>query len=135
MKKEELLKEIEKIENFFLNSMREKGVELSDDAVCYIRENSIELGISADEYQKEKGIKIAFASDVTLYARLYDRDNEINYGSSGCFTPLKRESYWRTIHAASILKNWDVVSQIINECCEIFRNLMKRNFEENLHGR
>lgn len=112
-----------KIESSFLNAMRSNGIEISDDAVCRVMQSSIELGISkADK-------NMIFASDVTLYAKgdggmFGRRENEINFGASGSFTPSEKGSYWRTIHAASILKNWESVSEIVNAHCKIYRDSM-----------
>lgn len=131
-------KAIKQIEISFLAAMKDKGVELSDDAVCRIYENSIELGISAVGKYAKKGYQIAFASEIELYPKSYDdengfgrKENQINFGSSGSFSPSERESYWRTIHAASVLKNWIVVSEIVNSHCKMYSDLCRKIFETN----
>jgi len=125
--KEDRQEAIKQIERSFLNELRNIGVELSDDAVCRINQNSIEIGISAIGKYAEKGYQMAFASAIELYAKRYDnelgfgrKENEINFGSSGSFNPSERESYWRTIHAASVLKNWAIVSEIVNIHCKMY---------------
>lgn len=130
---------IKQIQDSFLITMKGKGIELSDDAVCRINERSIELGISAIAKDAEKGYKMAFASSIVLYAKSYDdkfvfgrKENEINFSSSGSFNPSERESYWRTIHAASILKKWEVVSEIVNSHCKMYSDLIKKIFEVNV---
>lgn len=109
------------IETSFIGSLRNAGIELSKDAVCSITENSIVLGI----YDINKPCNIAFGSTIELYAEVVrrlglGRKNEIAFGSSGSFDPTVRESYWRTIHAASILKNWEIVSAIVNTHCKMY---------------
>ena len=76
----------------------------------------------------DKGFKIAFASEITLYAAA---PNKIYFGSSGSFNPTVRESYWRTIHAASILKRWELATKIINLHCNMYADLEKQIFELN----
>lgn len=129
--KEDRQEAIKQIEISFLTTIKDNGIELSDDAVCRINQNSIELGISAIGKYAEKGYQMALASDIELYAKIYDDDlgfgrkeNEINFGSSGSFNPSEREGYWRTIHAASVLKNWTVVSEIVNTHCKMYSDLI-----------
>lgn len=136
--KEDRQEAIKQIENSFLITMKGNGIELSDDAVCRINQSSIELGISAIGKYAEKGCQMVFASDIELYAKSYDdelgfgrKENEINFGSSGSFNPSEMESYWKTIHAASVLKNWQVVSEIVNTHCKMYSDLSKKNFEIN----
>lgn len=82
-----------------------------------------------------RGFKMAFASEVSLHACEEDefsyRVNEMNLGSSGRFSPSKKESYWRIIHAASLLQNWDSACHIINKHCKLYTNLKKQIFELN----
>ncbi|MCA6391548.1 MAG: hypothetical protein IM607_09205 [Cytophagales bacterium] len=139
--KEDRQEAIKQIERSFLNELRNIGVELSDDAVCRINQNSIEIGISAIGKYAEKGYQMAFASAIELYAKRYDnelgfgrKENEINFGSSGSFNPSERESYWRTIHAASVLKNWAIVSEIVNIHCKMYSDLSKKIFEVNVQS-
>lgn len=127
--------EIEKLENSFLKTLKSNGFDVAPDAVCRINKNSIELGIAATGAYMYKGFKMAFASDITLYAAEPDnifgrKENEINFGSSGCFTPDVKESYWRTIHAASLLKNWDIACDIINTHCKMYADLEKECYEQ-----
>lgn len=136
---EDRQKALKQIEDSFLSEIMNNGVELCDDAVCRINQNSIELGISATGKYAEKGFQMAFASTIELYAINYDenlgvgrKENEINFGSSGSFNPSKRESYWRTIHAASVLKNWVAISEIVNTHCKMYSDLSKKIFEVNV---
>lgn len=128
MKTQENRKEaIKEIESNFLRKMKVSGIEISDDAYCIVNENSIEIGIFEDT-------KINFSSCIELYAQTYNehigfgrRENEINFGTSGSFNPDKKGSYWRTIHAASILKNWETVCKITNHFCKMYSNLINNN--------
>ena len=120
---------IEEIETSFIQSLREIGVDLSDEAVINVRESMITLGIKAIGSEKERGILIAFASEVDLYAiqkkEFTKRQNQISFVSSGSFDNTQREGYWRTIHAASILKNWEKVCESVNQHCQRYSDLVK----------
>ena len=129
--------EIKAIENSFLITLRGNSFDVCPDAVCSVNRNSIELGIAATGSYMEKGFKMAFASDIQLYAAnpddIFERKeaNEINFGSSGSFNPSVSESYWRTIHAASILKNWEMACEIVNTHCKMYADLEKEIFALN----
>lgn len=134
--KEGRIAEIKKLENSFLMALRDNGFDVAFDAVCNINKNSIELGIAATGAYMDKGFKMAFASEINMYAAEPDsilgrEENRINFGSSGSFSPSVKESYWRTIHAASLLKNWEVASNIVNIHCKRYADLEKEIFELN----
>jgi len=119
------------IEASFIQAMRNAGIELSQDAVCRISENSIEIGISNND--KNKHYSIAFGSSLDLYAKQdrilgLGRDNEIAFGSSGSFNPSERCAFNRTIHAASILKNWDAVCEIVNSHCKKYSDFLDEKY-------
>lgn len=125
--------EIKAIENSFLITLRGNSFDVCPNAVCRVNRNSIELGIAATGSYMDKGFKMAFASDIQLYAADPDdifgrKANEINFGSSGSFSPSVSESYWRTIHAASILKNWAKACEIVNTHCKMYADLEKEIF-------
>lgn len=115
------------IRESFISALRDNGIELSDTATCRVDTGAISLGIAATGKYKEKGWSMDFSSEITLYAKreFPQRDNEINFGTSGVFTPKNQAPYWRTLHAASILKNWKVVCKIVNTHCEMMNDLYK----------
>ena len=122
--------EIQKIEKSFLESLRKITNDIAPHVVCSINSDYIELAIP-----DESG-RVAFASEVQVYSRTVRnwgvlRDNRIHYGSSGVFKPINPAPYWRTIHAAAILKNWTSVCEIVNEHCKQYEDLEKEIFEEN----
>ena len=138
--KEGRIAEIEKLENSFLKTLKGNGFDVAPDAVCRITKSSIELGIADTCAYMDKGFKMAFASDLSLYAAEPDnifgrKENEINFGSSGCFTPDVKGSYWRTVHAASLLKNWAIASDIVNTHCKMYADLEKECFEQKVSRR
>ena len=108
----------------FLKDLRNDGVELSDDAICRIGENYVEISIS----KIDKPNEAAFGSSIELFAKqvsiLGHRENQISVSSSGNFDPSCRESYYKHIHTASILKNWDAVCEIVNSYCKKYSDLL-----------
>jgi len=131
------LSAIKAIEDSFLKILRERGFDISTNAVCKVCRNSIDLGIAAKGEDARKGWKIAFASEITIYAAepedsIFGRkDNEINFGSSGSFNPSAKEPYWRTLHAATILQNWAFASIVVNTHCKMYADLEKQIYEQN----
>lgn len=117
--KEQRLEAIEKINKSFLSELRDANIELSDNAICRVYDDSIQLGIS-----KADGSGFEFGSGLDLHPKsnlgFRPKENSINFGSSGSFSPDNEAVYWRTIHSASILKNWHIVSDIVNEHCKQF---------------
>ncbi|MFM7852301.1 MAG: hypothetical protein ACKO96_10405, partial [Flammeovirgaceae bacterium] len=117
-----------KIESEFIYSVRNAGIELSEDVVLRIEENLIVIGIKATGSYAEGGFIIEFGSEVVFYTRdvsFTGSGFEISFGSSGSFTPLNKASYWRTIHASSILKNWDSFCEIAKHATQKYSELVK----------
>lgn len=92
-----------------------------------INDRIVEIGVHDPE--KSKGVYMAhqWGSKVELYPDSIDFGGEpapakINFGSSGSFTPDAPE-YWRTIHAAIILQNWDEFVKLVNQCCQKYTEL------------
>jgi hypothetical protein len=134
--KESRKAQIKTIEDSFLLSLRGNSFDVCPNAVCKVSRNSIELGIAETGSYMDGGFAMAFASEINLYCAEPDRifgrkENEINFGSSGNFSPEREQSYWRTVHAASILKNWVMASEIVNIHCKMYADLEKEIFELN----
>ena len=121
------------IEASFILAMRNAGIELSHDVVCRITENSIEIGISNNDGNKP--YTIAFGSSLELYTKQersfgIGRKNEISFGSTGSFDPSERCAFNRTIHAASILKNWIAVCVIVNSHCKKYSDFLDDKYNK-----
>lgn len=100
------LLELEKgLNKAFIETLRGVGLNLAKDVVAEITSNKIEITVL-----NEKGSKL-FGSGVTLY--LFGSYVTINFGTTGSFTAEESAPYWRTVHAAEILKNWDAVCEIV----------------------
>jgi hypothetical protein len=124
------------IENSFMSSLRKIGIELSEDANCNVHDRSIKLGLMKKSTESRKGFFIKDSSSVDLIANFtgkigYLYENKINFGTSGAFTSNDKENYWRIIHAASILKNWDAVSEIVNNHCKMYSALCEEIINQN----
>ena len=132
-RKEALTNLTEDCKKSFISS----GIELYEKAIIKIDRNGVEISIMHDDPKSSYYGASAFASEINIYAKessktgLWDRENEMNFGSSGSFNPKNKESYWRTIHAANCLKNWDKVCEIVNKFCSAYNDLSKNIFELN----
>ena len=112
---------IEEIEQSFINSLREIQVELSDEVSVDINDVVVEIYHANTSY-----------SVVTINAKKTERKNLMNLSSSNSFNPENTHSYWRTIHAASILKNWEKVCEAVNEHCKLYSELAEEIYRQNL---
>lgn len=122
---EKILKFVNESNNNFVQDLRKIGVELADNVNTIIGERSIELGIG--------NVGNFYTSSISLYPETISltgkiEKNRINFGSSGSFTPEDNNEYWRTIHAASILKNWNKVSELINKYCSEYYSFMEETY-------
>lgn len=92
------------VHDSYIVSLRNKGLSLADNAVAAIYGDRIDLALKGDgEY------RTMFASEVTIYVPHKNQEAKIAYGSSGSFDLKNKASYWRTLHAAEVLKKWDIV--------------------------
>lgn len=102
------------------------GIELSPDAIFGLSSSTLDISIRCLNKESRSYRSSVFASDITIYAKrnnYYNQENEINFGCTGSFNPENKASYWRTIHAASCLKNWDKVCEIVNTYCDRYKQL------------
>lgn len=127
---------LDALKSEFLQSLR--GIltlSLSPDAGVDLHRNSARI------FVEDKKGRTLFGSEVELYAEndCFGKKEEasINYPTSGSFSPEDKASYWRTIHAASILQNWVPVFDVLNQYCNRRRDLEKQirtiNNVENVH--
>ena len=120
------------LESECLNEFINSGLEICPFAVLRLSERNVEIGIIENDKSTSYYGHMAFASNIDITAREEEnvlfgtRENQINFGSSGSFTPSCKESYWRTIHAATIIKNWDKACKIVNEYCAKYKDFCNR---------
>jgi hypothetical protein len=113
------------LENSLITDLKKK-LNMSDNAICLIHRTSL---IICTNIKDDK--RIDFGSEVNLYRRndddtLYQKEeSRIDYGSSGSFSPSNKASYWRTIHAAEILKEWDYFIEVSDKYFHKIDELMK----------
>lgn len=104
----------------FFKELQETGLGFHPELRGIINANSISLGIVNP---KEPGSLhwVEFASDVTIYVAekniVRDSPAEISVSGAGAFSPNVAPSYWKTIHAAIILQNWDLIQGICSKYC------------------
>jgi len=101
-----------------IEELRNVGVELEEEAVAELREKSVTIGI----YKKKDSIILS--SDVKIYLG-HNKDAGIKVPAAWSFNPTSDPAqYWRTIHAASLLKNWDAVVEVVSAHCLKYGELM-----------
>ena len=108
-----------------VSDLLDLNIGFSSDIAVAIHRNRVEIGIKAEKERAEKGYIFMWASEVDLYPpSLLTPYSEINFASSGAFTPEKEAPYWRTIHAAIILQHWDKVTAL---CAAYTKEYHKQN--------
>ena len=98
-------------EKQLLNELKEAGFKFSDKTVLSLHCTHLAIAISKNSETE----RMLFASDINIYFRdtsEENRDVKIGVASSHSFSPKNMASYWRIIHAATILKNWDKFIEI-----------------------
>ena len=103
----------------FKNSLIENNIEISDEnsTIISVRNQSIDIFVEQ-------------CRTITLYVNspILEPDNKtvtINFGTSGKFTPENKISYWKTITAASMLKNWEFIVRETLHYCDLYSQLEK----------
>ena len=133
-----------------IDKLRKSGLDMSPDAWCRIDRNRVEIGVLIPELfnppmgDTPPSAPLQFASEVSVYYREvlfathkyvdgeFQKDDnpekfEINFGTSGCFTPEDTASYWRSIHAAEILRNWESVCEIVLHAVNQYREMVDQH--------
>lgn len=118
---------VKALEENFIKAFIAAGIELCKQTVARIGRDTIYFYVYFNE---DSGGEITFHSNNDCGV-LRPRENSINFGCSGEFTPANKFSYWRTIHAASILKNWDAACAVVNEYCKKYVELEKEMDDAN----
>lgn len=109
----------------FVTSFRDIG----RDAIFNVSYNQIEIGLKETNPESDYFGMAAFGSEVTIYDKqdnvLCERAAEMNYGSMGVFNPKSSPaSYWRTIHAAALLRDWAFTEKMVNVYCREYKELL-----------
>lgn len=128
-KEEDRIKAIEEVNNSFISQLKDNGVELSNDVVCDVGRGSVIIGIKNTDVRSKRRIEIA--SEIEIYSDESRMGNGLSAGSSGAFNPTNKASYWRTIHAASILTNWGFVCEVVNTHCKMYSDLVELIYSVN----
>jgi hypothetical protein len=134
----DVTKLIAKIEMSYIGELINNDFDFHDSVGCMFFEDRIEIGIYDDNEQENKDGTKRLISIVEIYLANYNselglgrKENEIIFGLSGAFNPSNKASCWKTIHAASILKNWNKFIEITNkyhkEYIELLSKIKKQN--------
>ena len=137
-------KQIENLENQFLITLRNDiGIKLHPDTYVIIQESRIEIGLLDKERSKETGLRYTlFGSQFNINYfnvsyRTEEKRIELNYGSSGAFSPDDIEDIaivQRTLQSAEIVSNWKQIKKIVEtycsaylNICEVYKNIKNEN--------
>lgn len=133
--KENRIKALDKLNSDCLKTFKDSGIELSKDAIVDVNENSIEISFREPDKTSSYYGRAAFGSEIRIFPRNESfrrvKECEISVGSSGSFTPEHKSAYWRTVHAAEVLENWETACLIVNTYCKKYDDLSKEIHEQN----
>jgi hypothetical protein len=117
-------KAIESLNKGCLEALKIIGVELSPNAICEVFSDNVIVKVQSKNSQIQSSSMASIHSKIDNHdLHWLNRGNSINVGTSGGFTPSDEGCYWRTIHAASILKNWSSVCEVVNKYCAMYQEL------------
>lgn len=108
---------IQELNKAFITECRKCGLELSDNAICTISANYVRVFVLA-----ENG-SLIFNSEVSFYVE--NNAVSMSVASSSDFTPEHQGSFWKTIHAANFLQQWQVTIEIVQSFTERYSQLIK----------
>lgn len=104
----------------FFKELQETNLGFHPELRGIINDTSILLGI-VNEEDFDDLHWMEFGSGIQIYVKVQDivrnRPAKISVSGSGAFTPNIAPSYWKTIHAAIILQNWDLIQGICSKYC------------------
>lgn len=115
---------LEKLNYDILVELKKANVELSPNSKANVYSDRIYLFVVDDNGES------IFGSSLDVTATKLDKllniikKSKISFGTTGSFDPNSLGDYWRTIHAASILKNWDAVIEIVNLFCDEYNKIL-----------
>ena len=106
-------------------AISEIGFTVAPNMVVKVDKYRVVIGIKNSDIKRE-GWCMEWASDIEISCTredIFERGNEISFGATGASTPADKAFYWRTIHAAGVLLNWQSVSKVVDEYCNKYREL------------
>lgn len=105
------------------NSFKREGIEICEDALFALSRVRLEISIKSPNMEERESL---FASEVSIYCKSDIRDNfSISVGSSGNITPEDIGPFWRVIHTANILNNWNIACELVMYYCNKYSKLIE----------
>lgn len=118
--KAERRQRLEQLHREFFDELQETSWGFYGELRGQISQSHIKLGIEKKGDDYIDCFAMSFASEITFSIEddtFGHRDAEINFGSSGSFTPEHAAQYWRTKHACIILDHWQQFHEIAKRYC------------------
>jgi hypothetical protein len=109
---------IRKIENEYIDELRSNNFELHQYLTCYMFTDRI-----AFEF-KNKVINVYLITN----NKLDIVDAGINISTGSLINQTDESNYWKVIHAATILKNWEKFIEITNKYHKQYLELLNKIF-------
>lgn len=116
---------ISEIEKSFVNELIANGVELAGNVRCSFKDKRVDL------FFVKNGSR---CGNISVYIKDVEfgwKKNEMQFVISYAFSPANNIPYLQTLQAASLLKNWKQVCNIVNDHCARYSNLRKKIVEFN----
>lgn len=128
--KENRVKQLDKINKDLTNEIFNSRIRFNPLTQISVNDTYIHFTFSAIT----GGVKNS--ANITVYREIKDRgflnqDGGINFGTSGTFNPENVAACWRTIHAAIIINNWDLIMMLVEEYCGKYEKLGKEIKKQN----
>lgn len=126
---------IDKLNKGFADQLHMKFPEFNANLYISLDESYVCIGLAAIT-DDDLGVECVWGSSLTVAPGNVGVSGKavspwISIPSSGSFGPKDAASYWKTIHASIILKNWHEFIGLVDEYCTKYRNLCDKILEAN----
>jgi hypothetical protein len=115
------IKAIEKIQISYIEDLIKNNFDFHKFTICEMYDDRFIFGIKYFNKEDENKTIRGLSSIIQVYLKtnneinLGNKDILMNFSISCSFNPLSKENYWKVIHAATILKNWEKFIEITNK--------------------
>lgn len=115
----------------FITELRDMGLNLSPEAFAKVKVDCIVIGTGSIEDG------MIFRSSFTLYLKeeFINSSEHLSVPSSGNVDTTNTPEFWKIVHAAEILQNWDMVVTAAQQYCQRFAELKLMIIEAQREGK
>ena len=119
-------KAFRQLEALLIDTLISAGVRMNKNTWITLSGSQMDIYLINKDKESKYYRKPVFASDINIHLNKHFSGKEsfkISFGTSGSFSPEDEAPFWRTIHAANILNNWDNVCKISKEYFDKYTEL------------